>query len=77
VSCGIIKHITSWDDITGCQVAEPSTVRFNSYGIRYGTINGKQVQGYVMGNPKAIISLIKANTAILYLQLKIQKKFVT
>jgi len=59
VSCGIIKHITPWDDITGCQVAEPSTVRFNSYGIRYGTINGKQVQGYVMGNPKVIISLNK------------------
>jgi hypothetical protein len=55
VSCGIIKHITPWNDITGCHV-DPN-VRFNGYGIRYGRINGKRVQGYVMGNPKVIISL--------------------
>jgi hypothetical protein len=57
VSCGIFKHITAWDDIIDCHVDIPPTVRFNGYGIRYGRINGKRVQGYVMGNPKVIISL--------------------
>jgi len=59
VSCGIIKHITAWDDIIDCHVDEPPFVKFNGYGIRYGRINGKRVQGYVMGNPKVIISLNK------------------
>lgn len=57
VSCGIIKNITPWDDITDCNV-DPN-VKFNGYGIRYGRMNGKRVQGYVMGNPKVMISLNK------------------
>jgi len=59
VSCGIFKHKTPWEDINHCHVDEPPTVRFNGYGIRYGRLNGNRVQGYVMGNPKVIISLNK------------------
>jgi hypothetical protein len=36
-----------------------NSIEFNGYGIRYGRINGERVQGYVMGNPKVIISLNK------------------
>jgi hypothetical protein len=59
VSCGIFKHVTPWEEINNCYVDEPPTIKFNGYGIRYGKINGKKVQGYVMGNPKVIISLNK------------------
>jgi|GEM_PF-3578559 len=59
VSYGIIKHITPWEDIIACQVEGPSAVQFKGYGIRNGKINGKMVQGYVIGNPKVTISLNK------------------
>lgn len=57
VSCGIFKHITPWEDINSCRL--DNSIEFNGYGIRYGKINGEKVQGYVMGNPKVIISLNK------------------
>jgi hypothetical protein len=57
VSCGIFKHITPWADINSCHL--DNTTEFNGYGIRYGRINGERVQGYVMGNPKIVISLNK------------------
>jgi hypothetical protein len=57
VSCGIFKHITPWEDINSCRL--DNSIEFNGYGIRYGRINGERVHGYVMGNPKVIISLNK------------------
>ena len=57
ISCGIFKHITPWQDINNCRLDR--SIEFNGYGIRYSRINGEMVQGYVMGDPKLIISLNK------------------
>jgi hypothetical protein len=57
ISCGLFKHIIRWEDITSCRL--DNSIEFNGYGIRYGSINGERVQGYVMGNSKVLISLNK------------------
>ena len=59
VSCGIFKRIISWDDIDDCRIDEPPITRFSGYGIRLGRFNGKWVLGYVMGDPKVLLSLNK------------------
>jgi hypothetical protein len=59
VSAGILQHITTFGDIIECHVDEPPKLKFNGYGIRYGRFNGERVQGYVLGDPKVIISLNK------------------
>ncbi len=59
VSCGIFKHNTPWEDINDFHIDEPPTARYTGYGIRLGRFNGKWILGYVMGNPKVIISLNK------------------
>jgi hypothetical protein len=57
VSFGLFKQIMHWEEINNCYVDEPPAWEFNGYGIRYTRINGRRVQGYVMGSPKVIISL--------------------
>ncbi len=59
VSCGIFKHIMPWDDINDCRIDDPPVAKYTGYGIRLGKFNGKWILGYVMGDPKVLLSLNK------------------
>jgi hypothetical protein len=56
---GIFKHTIPWENIDNCFLDQSSAMAYGGWGIHLIRVNGKWRQGYTLGSPWVVLSLVE------------------
>jgi hypothetical protein len=56
---GIFRHTIPWENIDNCFLDQSSAMAYGGWGIHLIRVDGKWRQGYTLGSPRVVLSLVE------------------